>query len=76
MGEVLDRVTMQFFVRGYGAMIAAPVQCDIDGIPKGSHYVRVPIAIGQPNETEMEFFRLIHSLDGEECDNNGIMGPF
>jgi hypothetical protein len=26
-------------------MIAAPVQCDVDGIPKGSHYVRVPIAI-------------------------------
>ena len=23
-------------------MIAAPVQCDVDGIPKGSHYVRVP----------------------------------
>jgi hypothetical protein len=20
-------------------MIAAPVQCDVDGIPKGSHYV-------------------------------------
>ena len=27
-------------------MIAAPVQCDVDGIPKGSHYVRVPIALG------------------------------
>jgi hypothetical protein len=23
-------------------MIAAPVQCDVDGIPKGSHYVSVP----------------------------------
>src|SRR5439155_1299552 len=23
-------------------MIAAPIQCDVDGIPKGSHYVRVP----------------------------------
>jgi hypothetical protein len=30
-------------------MIAAPVQCDVDGIPKGSHYVRVAIAIGRPN---------------------------
>jgi len=30
-------------------MIAAPVQCDVDGIPKGSHYVRVPLIIGQPN---------------------------
>jgi hypothetical protein len=28
-------------------MIAAPVQGDVDGIPKGSHYLRVPIAIGQ-----------------------------
>jgi hypothetical protein len=28
---------MQFFVREHGAMIAAPVQCDVDGIPKGSH---------------------------------------
>jgi hypothetical protein len=23
-------------------MIAASVQCDVDGIPKGAHYVRVP----------------------------------
>jgi hypothetical protein len=23
-------------------MIAAPVQCDVDGIPKRSHYARVP----------------------------------
>jgi hypothetical protein len=23
-------------------MIAAPIQCDVDGIPKGSHYVIVP----------------------------------
>ena len=23
-------------------MIAAPVQCDVDGIPKGSHYVSIP----------------------------------
>jgi len=30
-------------------MIAAPVQCDVDGIPKGSHYVRVPMAIGCPH---------------------------
>src|SRR5439155_21506933 len=44
LGDVLDRVTMQVFVREHGTMIAAPVQCDVDGIPKGSHYVRVPIA--------------------------------
>src|ERR1700719_1851979 len=40
--EVLDCVTMQVFVRQYCAMIAAPVQCDVDGIPKGSHYASVP----------------------------------
>src|SRR5262245_59160359 len=37
--EVLDRVTMQVFVRDHYTMIAAPVQCDVDGIPKGSHCV-------------------------------------
>ena len=41
--EVLDRVTMQVFIRDNCTVIAAPVQCDVDGIPKGSHYVRVPI---------------------------------
>src|SRR5277367_2058445 len=36
--EVLDGVSMQVFVRWYYTMIAAPVQCDVDGIPKGSHW--------------------------------------
>src|ERR1700736_1391912 len=45
--KVLDRVTMQLFVRAYCTMIAAPVQCDVDGIPKRSHYARVPrITVG------------------------------
>jgi hypothetical protein len=43
-------VTMDVFVRDAFTMIAAPVQRDVDGIPKGSHYVRVPIAIGRPND--------------------------
>jgi hypothetical protein len=34
--EVPGRVTMQVFVRDHLTMIAAPVQGDIDGIPKGS----------------------------------------
>jgi len=38
MGEVLDRVTMQVLVRDDHTMIAAPVQCDVDGIPEGSHF--------------------------------------
>jgi hypothetical protein len=33
---------MQLFVRGDRTVIAAPVQCDVDGIPKGSHGVSVP----------------------------------
>jgi hypothetical protein len=33
---------MQIFVRCDYTMIAAPVQCDVDGIPKRSHYARVP----------------------------------
>jgi hypothetical protein len=41
-------VTMQLFVRDDCPVIAAPVQCDVDGIAKGSHYVRVLIAIGLP----------------------------
>jgi hypothetical protein len=43
--EVLDRVTMQFFVRDYCTMITAPVQRDVDGISKGSHFVRVPLTV-------------------------------
>src|SRR6266851_4679974 len=41
LAEVLDRVTMQFFVREYCTMIAAAVQRDVDGIPKGSHRVSI-----------------------------------
>ena len=40
--EVLDRVTMQVFVREHDTMIAAPVQRDVDGIPKRTHSARVP----------------------------------
>jgi hypothetical protein len=35
-------VTMQVSVRGYCTVIAAPIQCDVDGVPKGSHFARVP----------------------------------
>src|SRR5215470_9282633 len=35
--KVLDRVTMQVFVDEACTMIAAPIQCDVDGIPKGLH---------------------------------------
>jgi hypothetical protein len=34
---------MQVFVREHFTMITAPVQCDVDGIPKRSHYARVPL---------------------------------
>jgi len=32
---------MQLFVREYCPMIAAPVQCDVDKIPKGAHYASI-----------------------------------
>jgi hypothetical protein len=35
---------MQVFVRRDCSVIAAPVQCDVDGVPKGSHFARVPAA--------------------------------
>ncbi|HEY5743928.1 MAG TPA: hypothetical protein VIS99_15480 [Terrimicrobiaceae bacterium] len=35
--EALGPVTMQLFVRGHCLMIAASIQGDVDGIPKGSH---------------------------------------
>jgi hypothetical protein len=39
--EVLNRVTMQGFVRGDCSVVAATVQRDVDGIAKGSHQGRV-----------------------------------
>src|SRR5215207_2312455 len=42
--EILDRVTMQVFVRGNCTMIAAPVQCDVNGIPKESHFAAPLVA--------------------------------
>jgi hypothetical protein len=38
---------MDVFVGDPFTMIAAPVQCDVDGISKGSRHVRVPIATGE-----------------------------
>jgi hypothetical protein len=37
LADVLDRVAMQVFVGEDGSMIAAAVQCDVDGIAKRSH---------------------------------------
>ncbi len=39
-------MTMQVFVREHCTVIAAPVQCDVDGVPKRSHFVRVPVMAG------------------------------
>src|SRR4029077_18862555 len=47
--KALGPETMQFFVRGTCTMIDAAVQCDVDGIPKGSHYVHLK----WPNETKI-----------------------
>jgi hypothetical protein len=40
---------MYVLVRGPHTMIAAPVQGDVDGIPKGSHYV----LLKQANENKI-----------------------
>src|SRR5262245_32808841 len=45
---------MQVFVREHCTVIAAPIQCDVDGIAKGSHYVRVPIVIKSPRRGSTE----------------------
>jgi hypothetical protein len=37
--HVLNRVTMQVLVSDHCTMIAAPVQCDLNGMSKRSHYV-------------------------------------
>ncbi|MEY2412360.1 MAG: hypothetical protein QOD84_966, partial [Acidobacteriaceae bacterium] len=39
-------------------MIAAPVQCDVDGISKGSHYVSVPPRNGLVHEWFMTEARM------------------
>jgi hypothetical protein len=54
-------VTMQVFVREHCTMIAAPVQCDVDGIPKGSRHLRVPIAIGPPNLIYLELRNTVNA---------------
>jgi hypothetical protein len=45
LAEILDRVTMQVFVRDDCPMIAASVQCDIDGVSKGSHFLGLPLVV-------------------------------
>ncbi len=50
--------TMQVFVREHCTMIAAPVQCDVDGIPKGSHS---PI---NPNTTAFQSNKQLAAAQG------------
>src|SRR5215470_17193533 len=58
--EVVDRVTMQVFVREYCTTIAAPVQCDVDGIPKWSHSRKSTDSHGA---TLTDLQRLMHWLN-------------
>jgi len=46
---------MQVFVRTDYSMIAATIQCDVDGAPKGSHFARVTDgeAIGDSRQMSM-----------------------
>ena len=47
--DVLHGVTMQVFIRDPLTMIAASIQCDVDGISKRSHHV----FLKRSNETEL-----------------------
>jgi hypothetical protein len=51
LDDVVHRVTVQVFVRDHFPMIAAPVQCDVDGISKGSHCVSVSPVEGRLAES-------------------------
>ena len=53
LGEVLDCVAMQIFVREHCTMIAAPVHCDVDGIPKGSHCVKGRLEISTTIDSQV-----------------------
>jgi hypothetical protein len=57
-------MTMQRFVRDDCTMIAAPVQGDVDGIPKGSHatpqvehHSRLPVAQCAPESAREDWKR-------------------
>ena len=47
-------------------MIAAPVQCDVDGIPKGSHYASVPpMGYARRERDAKRLLTLINALTGK-----------
>jgi hypothetical protein len=54
---------MQVLVRDHYTMVAAAVQCDVDGIPKWSHYGRVSpmglIGNGSPLERQEPFMERV-----------------
>src|SRR6266571_9256346 len=66
--EVLDRVTMQVFVRGDCTMIAAPVQCDVDGVPKGLHFRKSTVDAVHPPSTGSPNPRHITRWSARTCD--------
>jgi hypothetical protein len=71
--EVLDRVTMQVFVRHYRSMIAAPVQRDVDGIPKGPHSRESTIdGTGQQGSPASEV--ATHPTHGDVMSGVGVGG--
>ena len=70
--KALGKVTMQVFVRRDGPMIAAPVQCDVDGIPKGSH----DVLLKWPNETQDQRPRALASVPRSQgVDDNHPKRP-
>ena len=49
----------------YGTMIAAPVQCDVDGIAKGAHSERLPPQWGRPARLARSRWVLALTLEEE-----------
>src|SRR5579864_3106321 len=64
---------MQVFVHDAYTMIAAPVQCDVDGVSKRSHFARVrPMGIGAYGEVPHRCSSCPSSDLGSSRDPKGV----
>src|SRR5438477_13218061 len=71
---------MQVFVRGDCTMIAAPVQCDVDGVPQGSRFARSsgncdPAVIRRPGCSSLDAGIVFKIWSGARDLNPGPHGP-
>lgn len=71
----LDRMEMQVLVRDHLAVITAPVQGDVDGIPERSHDGRTQMALGSLGLGLSEALGDIGEVDGGVHGNKKLSGP-